>query len=71
MLLILKIDMIFRNPIKLRCVLNVSRRAGWFQNSKSKENCIWRAPVPAMGCLNPGIGVKPEPKKDLTCEKRY
>src|SRR6266481_6966907 len=35
------------------------------QNSKSKENWIWRAPVPAMGCLNPAMGVKPEPKTGL------
>ena len=27
------------------------------QNSKSKENWIWRAPVPAIGCLNPGSGL--------------
>jgi len=31
------------------------------QNSKSRENWIWRAPVPAIGCLNPGIGVRAEP----------
>src|SRR6266705_3124908 len=38
------------------------------QNSKSKENWIWRAPVPAIGCLNPGIGVNPEPNTGLICE---
>jgi hypothetical protein len=38
------------------------------QNSKSKENWIWRAPVPAIGCLNPGIGIKPEPKTGLIWE---
>jgi len=35
------------------------------QNSKSKENWIWRAPVPAMGCLNPVIGIGPEPNTEL------
>src|SRR3982074_3812397 len=35
------------------------------QNSKSNENWTWRAPVPAMGCLNPGIGVKPDPNTGL------
>jgi hypothetical protein len=43
-------------------------RPGTFQNSKSKDNCIWRAPVPAIGCLNPGIGVKPEPNTGLIWE---
>src|SRR5207302_11229648 len=38
------------------------------QNSKSKENWIWRSPVPATGCLNPGIGVKPEPNTGLIWE---
>src|SRR3981189_799743 len=38
------------------------------QNSKSKENWIWRAPVPAMGCLYPDIGVKPEPNTGLIWE---
>src|SRR5258708_10099256 len=41
---------------------------GAFQNSKSKENWIWRAPVPAIGCLNPGIEVKPEPNTGLIWE---
>src|SRR5215813_14152776 len=40
----------------------------YFQNSKSRENWIWRAPVPAMGCLNPGDGVKADPKTGLTSE---
>ena len=31
------------------------------QNSKSNENWIWRPPLPAMGCLNYGIGCKAEP----------
>jgi hypothetical protein len=38
------------------------------QNSKSKENWIWRASVPVIGCLNPGIGVKPEPNTGLIWE---
>src|SRR2546430_6605881 len=38
------------------------------QNSKSKENRICREPVPAIGCLNPGIGVKPEPNAGLIWE---
>src|SRR5579863_5797392 len=41
---------------------------GIAQNSKSKENWIWRAPVPSTGCLNPGIGVKPEPNPGLIWE---
>ena len=35
------------------------------QNSKSKLNWIWRAPVTAMGCLNPVIGIRPEPNTGL------
>src|SRR5258705_66399 len=41
---------------------------GISQNSKSKENLICRSPVPAIGCLNPGMGVEPEPKIGLICE---
>src|SRR5882724_12050791 len=63
MLVIRAIDMIFEAPLKLGFMtaffLTIS------QNSKSKENWIWRAPVPAMDCLNPGIGVKPEPNTGL------
>src|SRR6266446_1376919 len=60
------IDMIFEAPLRLRCItpffLTIS------QNSKSKENWIWRAPVAAIGCLNPGIGVKPKPATGLIWE---
>ena len=53
----------FEAPLRLGCItpffLTIS------QNSKSKENRIWRAPVPAIGCLNPGIGVRSEPKTGL------
>src|SRR6266446_8713081 len=60
------IDMIFEAPLKLGFMtaffLTIS------QNSKSKENWIWRAPVPAIGRLNPGIGVKSEPNTGLTWE---
>jgi len=38
------------------------------QNSTSNENWICRAPVPAIGCRNPGIGVEPEPKTALIWE---
>src|SRR5258706_12534820 len=60
--------MIFKTPIKLRCILNASAGMDNRQNSKSKENWICREPVPAIGCLNPGIGVAPEPKKGLIWE---
>src|SRR5258708_11852575 len=38
------------------------------QNSKSKDSWIWRAPIPPIGCLNPGSGVKPEPNTGLIWE---
>src|SRR5258706_15421429 len=60
--------MIFKTPIKLRCILNASAGMDNRQNSKSKENWICRAPVPAIGCLNPGIGVNPEPNTGLIWE---
>src|SRR5215813_6933140 len=40
----------------------------FFQNSKSTENWIWRAPMPATGCLNSSIEVRPDPKTGLTSE---
>src|SRR5207245_11717506 len=66
--LIRSIDMIFEAPFKLACVLNRDLFVAIPQNSKSKENWIWRAPVPAIGCLNPGIGVRLEPKTGLIWE---
>src|SRR5713226_8466493 len=49
-------------------VLDHNLLAEFSQNSKSKENWIWRAPVPAIGCLNPGIGFRFEPKTGLIWE---
>src|SRR6266436_8197821 len=60
------IDMIFEAPLRLGCITRFFLTIS--QNSKSKENWIWRAPVAAIGCLNPGIGVKPEPNTGLIWE---
>src|SRR5712664_519525 len=60
------IDMIFEAPLRLGFITAFFPTI--FQNSKSKENWIWRAPVPAIGCLNPSIGVKPEPNTGLIWE---
>src|SRR2546422_8140424 len=60
--------MVFEAPFKLACALNRNLLVAIPQNSKSKENWIWRAPVPAMGCLNPGIGVRSEPNTGLIWE---
>src|SRR5260370_27823898 len=60
------IDMIFEAPLRRGFITSFFLTI--FQNSKSKENWIWRAPVPAIGCLNPSIGVKPEPNTGLIWE---
>src|SRR5260370_31441574 len=60
------IDMIFEAPLRRGFITSFFLTI--FQNSKSKENWIWRAPVPAIGCLNPRIGVKPEQKTGLIWE---
>src|SRR2546422_10250898 len=63
-----EIGMIFKTPIGSDAFSTASAAMDNPQNSKSKESWIWRAPVPATGCLNPGIDVEPEPKTGLICD---
>ena len=60
--------MIFGIPFKVILVLTGNLLTGHFSKSKSKENWIWRAPVPAIGRLNPGTGVRLEPEIGLIWE---
>ncbi len=60
--------MIFGTPFKLICVLNRNLLAVRFSKLEVQRELGLAGTGPAIGCLNAGIGVNPEPNTGLTCE---